>query len=156
MMLRADVEALRRGELERGEVCEIVGEGPIPVSVAQRLADDAFLKILLTDGVDVHAISHYGRTINAVLRTALDDLNPECVLAGCDRTWGLEIDHNWDVILGGPTALWNLNKLCRFHHQEKHRHNYRLVGEGTNKRFIPAAEWVPPDRARTLVPLAAV
>ena len=42
MNVRVDHSAFLRGHTEAGEVCEIAGVGPIPVSVAQRLADDAF------------------------------------------------------------------------------------------------------------------
>ncbi len=143
--VRVDHRAYVAGDTESGEVCEVVGVGPIPVSVAQRLADDAFLKAIIT-GVDVLTISHLGRTIPAHLRTALDELFPECAIEGCNVAWSLEIDHNQPVEARGPTALWNLNKLCRYHHQHKTRYDLRLVGEGTNKRLISAAEWHPPDR----------
>ena len=60
---------------------------------------------------------------------------------------------------GGLTEVSNLHALCRWHHQYKHRHDLRLVGEGTDQRFIPAAEWIPPDadrrRRRCPEPLAA-
>ena len=144
--VRVDHRAFLAGGTEPGEVCEIVGVGPIPVSVAQRLADDAFLEAILTTGVDVLAVSHLGRTIPAHLRTALDELFPECAIEGCNVAWSLEIDHNQPVEARGPTALWNLNKLCRYHHQLKTRLDLRLVGDGTNKRLVPAAEWLPPDR----------
>jgi hypothetical protein len=144
--VRVDHRAFTSGTIEPGEVCEIVGVGPIPVSVAQRLAEDAFLKALITEGVDVLAVSHLGRTIPAHLRTALDDLYPECAIAGCNVSWGLEIDHNLPVEERGPTALWNLNKVCPYHHAYKHRENLRLVGTGTQQHFVPAAEWLPPDR----------
>jgi hypothetical protein len=156
--VRVDHRAFATGTLERGEVCEIVGVGPIPVSVAQRLADDAFLKALITDGADVLSVAHLGRTIPAHLRTALDELFPECTLEGCHVNSHLEIDHNEPIEAGGLTELANLNKLCPYHHDEKHRRKLRLVGDGLNKRFVPAAEWLPPDRsppARS-VPLAAV
>ena len=55
--------------------------GPGPV--VQQLADDAIFKALITDGTDVRAISHLGRTIPARLRTAVEELYPECVIAGC-------------------------------------------------------------------------
>ncbi|MSO78645.1 MAG: HNH endonuclease [Acidimicrobiia bacterium] len=143
--VRIDHRAFVAGDTEPGEVCEIVGLGPIPVSVARRLADDAFLKAIIT-GVNVLTISHLGRTIPAHLRTALDELFPECAIEGCNVAWSLEIDHNQPFEARGPTALWNLNKLCRYHHQQKTRHDLRLVGEGTNKRLVPKAEWHPPDR----------
>ena len=156
--VRVDHRAFLAGDTEPGEVCEIAGVGPIPVSVAQRLAEDAFLKALLTDGTDVLSVSHLGRTIPAHLRTALDDLYPECAIEGCHVAWGLEIDHNLPVEIGGLTEIVNLNKLCPHHHQYKHRHHLRLIGDGVDKRFVPAAEWLRSDgrgRRRTPAPLAA-
>ena len=66
-----DHDAFTRGHTENGEVCDIPGIGPIPVSVARRLAGDAVLKVIVTDGVDVTALAHGGRTIPAHLRSAL-------------------------------------------------------------------------------------
>ncbi len=127
-----------------GEVCEIVGGGPIPVSVAQRMLDDSFLKVLLVDGTDVRAVSHPGRTIPARLRSAVEERSPECDIEGCHVTRHLEIDHNLPVEEGGPTALWNLHRLCPHDHEHKHRHGLRLVGELGRMRFVAASEWVPP------------
>ena len=137
IVVRIDHAPFTRGWTEPGEVCEIVGVGPIPVFVAQRLCDDVFLKALITDGTDVNAISHLGRTIPARMRTALEELQPECVVAGCHVDRHLEIDHNEPVELGGPTAIWNLNRFCHHHHDLKHRDNLRIVGDGTQKRFVP-------------------
>lgn len=154
--VRVDHRAFLVGDTEPGDVCEIAGVGPIPVSVAQRLAEDAFLKALITNGTDVLAVSHLGRTIPAHLRTALDDLYPECAIEGCHVAWGLEIEHNLPIEAGGLTELANLQRLCPFHHHYKHRHDLRLIGEGTHKRFVPAAEWLPhEERRRTPEPLAA-
>jgi hypothetical protein len=156
-MVRVDHRAFTTGTLEPGEVCEIVGVGPIPVSTAQRLADDAFLKAIVTDGVDVLSIAHLGRTIPAHLRTALDELFPECTIEGCHVNAHLEIDHNQPIESGGLTELANLNKVCPYHHDEKHRRNLRLVGDGLRKRLVPAVDWMPPEPARHQpVPLAAV
>jgi hypothetical protein len=153
--VRVDHRAFVAGDTMPGEVCEIAGVGPIPVSVAQRLAEDAFLKALITTGTDVLAVSHLGRTIPAHLRTAVEDLYPECVHEDCHVTWGIELDHNLPVDAGGRTELGNLNSLCRFHHRYKHRHDLRLVGKGTRKRFVPAAQWSPPGGHRTPASLAA-
>src|SRR5439155_16359934 len=97
-----------RGATEPGEVCEIVGSGPLPVSVAQRLLEDSFVKAVLVDGTDVLAVSRLGRTIPARLRTAVEELHPECDIEGCHMTRLLEIDHNLPVEQGGPTALGDL------------------------------------------------
>lgn len=138
VVVRVDHSAFVRGHTEPGEVCEIAGVGPIPVSVAQRLADDAFLKALIVDGTDVRAVSHLGEGIPARLRTAVEDMYPECCIQGCHLNRNLEIDHNVPREEHGPTELWNLHRLCRFHHRYKHAHKLRLEGKGTNQRFVPA------------------
>jgi hypothetical protein len=60
VILRVDLAALRRGELGQGEVCEIPGVGPVPLAVARQLLGDAFLKLVITDGVDVQSVCHIG------------------------------------------------------------------------------------------------
>ncbi len=117
--------------------CEIAGIGPVPVAVAQKLSNDAILKALITDGTDVRAISHLGRTIPARMRSAIEELQPECVIAGCHVERHLEIDHNIPVEAGGPTALWNLNRVCHHHHDRKTRDQLRIQGEGLHKRLVP-------------------
>jgi hypothetical protein len=143
-VVRVDYSALLRGCTAPGEVCEIVGGGPVPVSVAQRMLDDCFLKVLLVEGTDVRAVSHPGRTIPARLRTAAEERSLECDIEGCHVRRNLEIDHNLPVEEHGPTALWNLHRLCCHHHAHKHRHGLRLVGDIGRMRFVPASEWAPP------------
>jgi len=48
--LRVDAAALRRGHVEGGELCEIAGVGPVPVSTARSLLPESFLKIVVVDG----------------------------------------------------------------------------------------------------------
>jgi hypothetical protein len=143
IVVRVDRSAFVRSRTEPGDVCEIVGVGPIPVVVAEKLADDAILKALITDGTDVRSVSHLGRTIPARLRTAIEELQPECVIAGCHVDRHLEIDHNTPVSEGGVTALWNLNRVCHHHHDLKHAKDLRIVGEGTNKTLVPGGRAPP-------------
>ena len=103
--VRVDHPALVRGHLEPGELCEIPGIGPIPVEVARRLAVDSILSVLVTDGMDVMAVAHAGRTIPASLRRALIERDPMCVVSGCDDREGLEIDHVEPFGRGGETSL---------------------------------------------------
>ncbi len=149
VIVRVDHAALVRGTRRRaGETCEIAGIGPVPATVARKLADDSILKVLVHDTTDVHAISHAGRTIPARLRTALEELFPECCIEGCHTDRHLEIDHNIPIAEGGPTALWNLTRPCHHHHDHKHTHNLRIVGEGTRRHLEPAprtADRAPPD-----------
>jgi len=140
---RVDHAALMRGETRPGEVCEIVDGGPVPVTVAQRMLEDSFVKVVLVDGTDVRAVSHLGRTIPTKLRTAVEELHRECDLEGCNVAHNLEIDHNQPLEEGGPTALWNLGRLCPHHHEHKHRHRLRLDGPPGRMRFVSANEWVP-------------
>ena len=92
------------------------------------------------------AVSHLGEGIPARLRSALEDLYPECCAEGCNTTWHFEIDHNIPREEHGPTELWNLQRLCGYHHHYKHTHNLRLQGHGTNKHFVPARP-PPPNRS---------
>ena len=142
--VRVDHSALRRGHTVPGEVCEIVGAGPVPVAVVSRMLDDAIIRAVVVDGTDVLSVSHLGRFIPARLRTAVTEQQRECVIAGCHADRHLEIDHNLPVEHGGPSALWNLNRLCHHHHRHKHDHDLRLAGEGTDMHFVAADEWTPP------------
>jgi 5-methylcytosine-specific restriction endonuclease McrA len=137
--VRVDHQALIRGHLEAGEICEIPGIGPIPVDVARRLAADSILNVLVTDGVDVTKVVHTGRTIPAALRTALTERDPLCVVPGCEVRDRLEIDHVVPVAEGGPTCLDNLARLCHWHHYLKTHQRHRLERDGG------AWAWHPPD-----------
>ena len=116
VMVRVDLDALLRGAVGPGEICEIDGHGPIPVPMARDMANDAFLAYVFHRAGEIRAISHFGRTINRRLRTALVHRDRTCVVPGCDVAWGLEIDHVVPFAEGGPTALDNLALLCHHHH----------------------------------------
>ena len=125
VVIVSDLGAFRRGHSHPGEVCHIVGGGPIPVGRARQLAADAFIKGVLYDGVRIHTVAHYGRHINAELRTALELGAPPgfdraaCVNAGCGRRYGLEWDHLDPLAHHGATSYNNLVARCWPHHQEK-------------------------------------
>jgi hypothetical protein len=141
--VRVDRWALVRGHLEPGEICEIPGIGPIPVEVAQRLAVDSILSVLVTDGVDVTTVAHAGRTIPAPLRRALIERDQACAVPGCDVREALEIDHVDPFGRGGPTRLDNLVRLCHWHHYLKTHQRHRIERIGDSWR------WYPPDDSRT-------
>ncbi|MGI8683610.1 MAG: HNH endonuclease [Acidimicrobiales bacterium] len=121
-----DLAAYRRGHAADGEVCHIVGGGPVPVSVVQEAVDDdAFLKAVIHDGVKIETVVHFGRHIRAELRTALE-LGPapafdgvRCIDEGCGRRYGLEWDHVDPVANNGPTSMENLRPRCWPHHRDK-------------------------------------
>ncbi|MCA1832106.1 MAG: HNH endonuclease signature motif containing protein [Actinomycetota bacterium] len=124
--------ALDRGHTIAGETSRIDGVTPISVGAAKRLAINGFVKILETDGADVRRVVHAGRSIPARLRTVLEVRDPTCVVPGCNRRYGLEIDHVTPFALGGPASLENLVRLCRYHHSQKTLHGWRLEGEPGN------------------------
>lgn len=148
--------ALERGHTVAGETCRIDGIGPVSVAAARRLALGGTVKVLATDGVDVHRVAHVGRTIPTHVRTALEVRDPVCVVPGCNRRSGLEIDHLLPFALGGETSLENLARLCRWHHAQKTHHGWQLEGapgdwiwtrgrggEGTGARATPATSRGP-------------
>jgi hypothetical protein len=137
--VRVDHAALLRGRRKGQETCEIAGIGPIPVASARALASDAILAAVLTEGADVKAVAHLGRTIPARLRTALQARDTECAVPGCHNRHRLEIDHIEPFAEGGPTSLDYLVRLCRPHHHMKTNLGFRLVG-GPGKW-----KWISPD-----------
>ncbi len=82
--LRVDLDALRRGEIGAGEVCEIPGVGPVPIETARNLLGDALVDLVIANGVDVTTICHLGRSIPTALRTALVERDRTCVVPGCE------------------------------------------------------------------------
>jgi len=121
--------ALERGATTRGETCHLPGVGPVSVPAAQRLASRGTVKLIEADGVEVHRVAHARRTIPASLRTALELRDPVCVVPGCNRRRGLEIDHVVPLSEGGITSIENLARLCRWHHAQKTHHGWRLTGK---------------------------
>jgi hypothetical protein len=146
-----DYEALVRGHTVTGEQCEIPGIGPIPVSVAQAMSQDAILKVLVTKGVDVVTVAHAGYTIPAHLRTALDVRDPTCIVPGCDIRRNLQKDHRNSYNRTRVTKLEDLAHLCRWHHYQKTFLGYTYRGgPGT-------WEWIPPEnRDVDLAPLRRI
>jgi hypothetical protein len=139
VVYHVNIESIRRGRLEPGEVCEVPGVGVVPLAVLEDVVGDATAKLVIKDGVDVRTVCNIGRTVPAAVETALEARDPVCVVPGCDVALSLEIDH-WKIPFakGGPTVLWNLARVCRFHHQMKTYEGYELRG-GPGRW-----EWVAP------------
>ena len=134
-----DYDALMRGHTVTGEQCEIPGIGPIPVTLARQLSEDAVLKVLVTKGVDVTAVAHAGYTIPAHLRTALDIRDRTCIVPRCTVRRNLERDHRNTYSRTRVTKLDDLARLCRWHHYQKTFLGYTYRGgPGT-------WEWIPPE-----------
>jgi len=145
---RADditVDAIRggwfesRGHTVAGERCEIPGFGPVPVSLARRMSEDAILKVIVTRGVDVVGVAYGGRTIPAHFRSALKIRDSKCIVPRCDVRRNLEIDHRNTWSRTQVTKLDDLARLCPWHHHQKTFLGYTYRGgPGT-------WQWIPPE-----------
>ena len=120
-----DLLAYRRDQALAGEACHLVGGGPVSVQEVRAVMGDAFVKAVLHDGVAVRKVAHFGRHINAELRTALELGSApgfegvKCCVPGCERRYGLEWDHVVPLAAAGPTSYANLKARCQVHHWEK-------------------------------------
>jgi hypothetical protein len=122
-----------------GETCEIPGIGPIPVTLARQMSEDAILKVLLTKGVDVMAVAHAGYTIPAHLRSAVEMRDQKCIVPRCDNRRDLQTDHRNGYGRTRITKLEDLGRLCRWHH-------YMKTFLGYTYRGGPGTwEWIPPE-----------
>lgn len=141
VVVRVDWDALVRGFPAGGEVCEVVGVGPVPVSTVEAIlaTGDAFLAAVVTRGGEVSGVVHLGRKPTERQVTALQWRDPVCEVAGCGQQRWFEIDHRWDWAESKVTLLELLDRLCRHHHALKTRRGWALV-HGRGKRAM-----VPPD-----------
>jgi hypothetical protein len=129
VVVRVDAQALRRGFVKGTETCEIRGVGPVPVVTARRVLGDSFVKIIVTDGVDVKAVCHVGRTVDAHVLSALEERDRECVVPGCEVTERLESHHFLtDFAECGTTSLDGLARVCKRHHDLITYKGYKLTG----------------------------
>ena len=139
-----DSAALARGHTEAGERCEVDRVGPVPVTTARALLDDASVAVLVRDGDDITAVSSPKRTIPMKLRRALEALYPKCGVKGCANDQFLEIDHIVPLSEGGRTEIANLWRPCSHHHVLKTYFGWKVVGEPGNWDLVPPDDPDPP------------
>jgi hypothetical protein len=135
MVLVIDLAALRRDCLHPDETCHIRGVGEVPIEVARRWVDDAFIKVVIRDGDDVRLVSHLGSHINATLRTALDLVEPVCAVPRCDHG-RLEYHHLDPRRNDGPTCRDNLSRVCTRCHRLITNQGYVLAGTPGHRMWI--------------------
>jgi hypothetical protein len=119
MIVHVAYEAIIRGAHADGETCEIRGIGPIPLEVAQSLALDSILRVLVTRGGQPMAVTPGVRTIPVALRRLIEARDQTCVVPVCDVNLGLQVDHRRPFSQLGPTDLENCALLCKRHHDMK-------------------------------------
>ncbi len=145
LIVRVDLTALDRGEVAPGEVCEIAGQGPIPVADVWRMIDgDAFVAAVTTKGTEIDKVVHLGRKPTVLQKTALEWFSAgECSIGGCTNPARIEIDHVADWADTKITRLPDLASPCGHHHDLKTHHGYTFGPRLPNgKRRL-----IPPDQA---------
>ena len=97
---------------------DLDGAGPVPASVAERIACDAALSVVTVGGQgEPLSVGRTRRTVPAPIRRALLVRDRTCRYPGCDRpAWWADAHHLEPWQRGGPTSLANLALFCRFHH----------------------------------------
>jgi hypothetical protein len=111
----------------------------VPVSVVESWRHDAYLRLVVTDGIDVKAITRRSRYIDAHQDAALHTRDRSCCISGCDVSWRLERDHRVTFAEGGPTRVDNLDLYCGFHHVLKTKGWQRSGGPGCY-RLVPPTQ----------------
>ena len=137
VLVRADLSAILRGETIAGETCEIDGLGPVPVDALLEILPQAAIDLILTDGVDVFNVTHFGRRANARQQVVLDWLGGQCTRLGCSATRHLQVDHRIDWAKIKITELRNLDWLCVDDHRRKTHDGWALVHGRGRRRMVP-------------------
>ncbi len=119
VIVRVDLPALIRGRPVDGEVCEIAGCGPIPVSVVKEWMHDAFLAAVVTKGTEIGKVIHLGRKFKSQQKTVLQWQDPICARKGCSNRLGLEYDHFEDWALTHTTRTTAAKRFCHSCHELK-------------------------------------
>jgi hypothetical protein len=119
IIVRVDLPTLIRGRAVDGEVCEIAGCGPVPVSVVKEWMRDAFLAAVVTDGTEIGKVIHLGRRFKSEQRTVLQWQDPICARQGCSNRLGLEYDHFEDWALTRTTRTTAAKRFCHSCHALK-------------------------------------
>ncbi len=102
---------------------DLAGHGPVPASIARRLADHGSWRRVLTDPV-TGTVADVGRdryTPSAALADLVRTRDGTCRFPGCRQpAHRCDLDHliPWPA---GPTTADNLATLCRHHHRLKHQ-----------------------------------
>ncbi len=137
---------------------ELAGHGPIPASLARRLAadDTGTWRRLLTDPA-TNTLLDYGHTTYRPPKNLTDYViarDQTCTFPGCSRNAARsDIDHRIPYTKGGTTSSENLAALCRRHHRLKHETGWTLHRQtnGTYHWTSPTThhyETRPPDLPR--------
>jgi hypothetical protein len=140
MKLTVDETAVSRGYVEPRERCEIDGFGPVPVTVARALLQDASVSVLVRDDQgEIVAATRAKRTIPRGLRRRLGHRFPVCGNHDCRGDGPFEIDHIVAIEHGGQTDDANTWRLCRHCHRLKTSFGWHVevIDDEGRQRLVP-------------------
>jgi hypothetical protein len=133
---------------------QLAGYGPIPASVARKIAADGRWKRFVTDPIK-GTLLDYGRETYEPPQDLQDFLiarDRTCRFPGCRQPAHLgDLDHvvPWDS--GGVTSAENLGALCRRHHNLKTHSDWKLINHEDG-----ACTWISPSGHKYFVPARPV
>jgi hypothetical protein len=125
--------------------------GPeVPASTAQRLACDARVQLLLTDGTGNRMYLGRSRRLASPAQIAALTVRDGdgCQFPGCTHTRYLHAHHVRHWLHGGRTDVDNLILVCSFHHRLVHDQGYRV------HRLAGRWEFRRPDNTPIPIPVA--
>jgi len=97
-------------------------------AAARRLACDATLRMVVTDGADILGVTAAHPKVSATLRAALTVRDGGCRFPTCQHPAELCDNHHLvPVTDNGPTCLANLALICRDHHHAIHDSNWHVT-----------------------------
>jgi hypothetical protein len=105
-----------------GVMSELGHVGPVPDTLARRIAcDAALMRIVMAGSSEPLDVGRRTAVVSPALRRAVIARDRHCRFPGCDRPppW-CDAHHVRHWADGGPTSLENLLLLCRRHHRMVH------------------------------------
>ena len=109
-MVRVDLAALRRGEVEPVRCARSPAAARCPSPRPGGCSGDSLLNLVIHDGVDIRTVVCGGRRASKALAVAIWERDPYCV--DCGSAFRLEKDHQEPVSLNGETSYWNIKNRC--------------------------------------------
>lgn len=101
-----------------------------PETISRMLCETGLAGLVRRAGHFTIDLGRTSYTPTRAMRRAVAHRDQHCVFPGCDRPAGwCDAHHLWPWEKGGPTALWNLAMLCRFHHHLVHEGEFRLLAD---------------------------
>ena len=125
--IRIDLQALLDGRTQPGEVCEIPGVGPVPVSHARKVLSHGLLELVITDGVDVQTVVSTTRHVPNALRIAIEERDPTCKIRDCGADQHLHRHHVDEYAKHRRTTYKILGRLCQPHHDLVTHRGYEIL-----------------------------